>query len=220
MIGRRSAITLAEGDPQFKVDAGLVFKNDRIKNAFVLRTSFDSLGVWKAKYSFPASPFKSKQKEVTKQSAIIDNEVWVFDVNGTIVADIVAAVKIGMHCYDIKAEDLLSDIYVKNLNAQGEENMASSALIQANKKLYSGTCEAVLGAARILGLKGDLNFWILSNIKNHKIPKQDLHDALKSGGASSVSTEDDIQHKFWVGANDGVGKALIKSNLHLAKLRI
>lgn len=213
-------MTLAEGNPQFKVDAGLVFKNDRAKNAFVLRTSFDSLGLWKAKYNFPVSPFKSKQKEVTKQSAIIDDEVWVFDINGTIVNDIVAAVKIGMHCYDVGAEDLLSDIYVKNLNAQGEEDMTPPILIQANKKLYANTCEAVLGAARILGVKGILNFWILSNIKNQKIPKQDLHEALKNGGATSVTTEEDLQHKFWVGANDGLGKALIKSNLHLATLKI
>lgn len=220
MSERKSAMTLAEGDPQFKVDAGLVFKNNKVKNAFVLRTSFDSLGLWKAKYNFPASPFKSKQKEVTKQSAIIDNEVWVFDINGTIVNDIVAAVRIGMHCYNVSAEELLSDIYVKNLNAQGEDDMTPPVLIQANKKLYSSTCEAILGAARVLGVKGMLSFWILSNIKNQKIPRKDLHKALENGGASSVTTEEDFQHKFWVGANDGVGKALIKSNLHLATLKI
>lgn len=220
MIGRKAAMTLAEGSPQFKVDAGLVFRNERIKNNFILRTTLDSLGTWKTKHNVPASPFKAKQKEATKQAAFIDNEVWVFNINGTLTNDIVAAVKIGMHCYDVKADELLADIYVKNLNVEGEKGMTPPALVLANKKLYAGVCDAILGAAKILGVRGTLNFWILSNIKNPKIPKQDLHEALKGGGAAAVETEEDIQHRFWVGANDGIGRGNLKTNLHLATLQV
>ncbi len=72
----------------------------------------------------------------------------------------------------------------------------------------------------MLGVNGVLNFWILSNIKNHKIPKQDLHEALKNGGASSVQSEDKINHRFKVGSNDGLRALPFKSNLHLATLKI
>lgn len=222
MIGRKAAMTLAEDSPDkmFKIDAGIVFRNEKIKNDFVLRTTLKKYESWKIKYSIPTTPFKLKHIESTKQAAFVDNEVWVYGIDGTKVNDIVAAVKIGMHSYDVKPQELLSDIYVKNLNANDEDDMTPPILIRANKKLYGGVCEAVRGAAKILGVSGTLNFWILSSVINHKIPRKDLHDALKEGGAKTVESEDDIVHKMWVKANEGPGRAVFKNNLHLATLFI
>ncbi len=38
MIGRKAAMTLAEGAPDFKVDASIVFNNQRAKNGCILWT--------------------------------------------------------------------------------------------------------------------------------------------------------------------------------------
>ena len=59
--------------------------------------------------------------------------------------------------------------------------MDDHAKIKANKSLYSETCIALKEAAPKLQVKGALNLWVFSNNLNHKIPKEDLHDALKSG---------------------------------------
>lgn len=83
-----------------------------------------------------------KHIEVTKQAAFVDNDVWVYEIDGTKVNDIVAAVKIGMHSYDVKPQELLGDIYIRNLNTNGEEDMTPPIVIKANKKLYAGVCEA------------------------------------------------------------------------------
>lgn len=139
MIGRKAAMTLAEGAPDFKVDASIVFNNQRAKNGCILRTSFNQLGQWKTKYSIPVSPFKLRHIEGTKQAAFVEDDVWVFGVDGTKVNDIVSAVKIGMHCYQVTAQDFLGDIYVKNLNVEQEAGFANHALVRANKKLYQKT---------------------------------------------------------------------------------
>lgn len=76
------------------------------------------------------------------------------------------------------------------------------------------------GAAKILGVSGTLNFWILSSSINHKISKRDLRAALKEGGAKSVESEDDINHKMKAGSNDGEGQITVKNNLHLATFNI
>ncbi|WP_157496543.1 hypothetical protein [Hahella ganghwensis] len=123
MMKRNGAVALAEGNPDFKVEVNLVFNNERVKKDFVLRTTLDQLSVWKAKHSVPASPFRAKHKEVTKEAAFIDNEVWVFGIDATKSTDICAAVQIGMHCYKAKADELLGNIYVKNLNAERENEM-------------------------------------------------------------------------------------------------
>ncbi len=219
MIGRKAAMTLAEGAPDFKVNASIVFNNQKAKNGCVLRTSYNHLGQWKTKYSIPVSPFKLRHIEATKQAAFVEDDVWVFGVDGTKVNDIVSAVKIGMHCYQVTAQDLLSDVYVKNLNVEQESGFANPALVQANKKLYQETCEAVLEAARVLGVRDILNFWVFSNNKNPKIPRPDLHDALARGGAESVQTDDAVTHKLMVGSNDGLRAQRIKTHLHMATLR-
>lgn len=64
-----------------------------------------------------------------------------------------------------------------------------------------------------------INFYVISSNINHKIPKDDLHEALKEGGAQLVET-DNIKYKMWSGSNNGESGLLIKQNLHLASLKV
>lgn len=99
--------------------------------------------------------------------------------------------------------------------------MEQQALIKANKKLYSGVTDALIEAAKRLGVSGSINFWIFNNNNNPKMPKNDLHDALlKEGKANSVKTDDVTKHIFVVGSNDGTREQKIKAHLHLATLMI
>lgn len=177
------ALTIAEGDAQYKVDVSLAFGGNRVEKRFVLRTSLDQLSVWKAKYVKTAmSPFEAKLKTVVKEAAIIDKEVWVFGIDSTNAQDIVAAVEIATRWYKVSADKILSDVYVENLNAERENAMENQALLNANKKPYSGVCDALTKAAVILGVKNVLNLWVISANTNPKIPAEDLHKALREGG--------------------------------------
>ena len=221
MINRQGAMAIAEGSNDYKVDCSLLLNNGSQKKDFVLRTTFDSLSVWKAKHNVPLSPFKGSEGMVTKEAALIDNEIWVFGINATSAEDVVLAVKIGMKYYKVKAKEIIGDVYVKNLNTEHEKGMGDQARVNANKDLYSGVCKALIGAAKLLGVQGEINFWVLSNNKNPKIPKEELHNALKSGGAESTVTDDKTKHAFFVARNDGSSPGFkIKTNLHLAKLKI
>lgn len=155
-----------------------------------------------------------------KEAAIIDREVWVFGVDATKANDIFTSVKIGMDYSKVSANEILADVYVKNLNAEGEKSMLHQALVDVNKKLYADVCRAIREAAKLLGCSNLLHFWVFSNNANHKIPKDELHQALKKGGANSVVTDDDTKHAFHVGDNFGGPGPRFKTNLHLAKLNI
>lgn len=124
-----------------------------------------------------------------------------------------------MSCYNASASDLISDIYVKNLNTENEGNIRD-ALVRANQKLYEDVCKAITQAGKLLGVQGTVNFYVFSNNKNFKIPKQNLHMALRDGGAASVETVN-TPYKYSVGSNDGrrVFEGLI-SHLHLAKFKL
>ncbi|WP_444934644.1 hypothetical protein [Microbulbifer sp. JTAC008] len=215
----KGAMTFAEGMFDYKVDVDVIFNNGRDKKNFVLRTSLSSYSEWKANYCKGASPFKLFVKGTERKAAIIDRELWVFEIDATNVADIIAAVTIASEYFRVSPADIIGNIYVKNLNAEFERDMPPQALVNANKGLYQNTCSAIIAAARSLGCAGPLNFWVFSNSKNPKIRQQALHDALNAGGASNVST-DPISHKYWVGSNDGLAQREIKTNLHLAKLNI
>jgi hypothetical protein len=214
----KGALTIAEGDSQYKVDVSLAFGGSRTEKRFVLRTSLDQLGIWKAKYvKTNMSPFDAKLKVIVKEAAIIDKEVWVFGIDATKSQDIVTALEIATRWYKVSADKILSDIYVKNLNAELENTMGDQALVAANKKLYSGICSALIEAAQMLGVKNVLNLWVISSNKNHKIPAEDLHNALREGGADLVET-DTFAHQYVSGSNDGLLRRSFKTNLHLAKL--
>lgn len=212
------ALTIAEGDSQYKTDVSLAFGGNRIEKRFVLRTSFDSLSVWKTKYvKTNMSPFDARLKTIVKEAAIIDKEVWVFGIDSTKVRDVVASIEIAARWYKVTPDKILSDVYVKNLNAEHENTMGDQALVAANKELYSGVCAALIEAARLLGVKDALNLWVISANINPKIPAEDLHNALREGGADSVET-DSYPHKYVSGSNDGLLRRSFKTNLHLAKL--
>lgn len=216
----KGALSLAECLPAYKVDCTLILNNGRDKKDFVLRTAFDSIGVWKSKNAeVPISAFQGKVNLTIKDAAIIEGDAWVFGVDATKPQDIFAAIKIGMDHYKTKASDIIGDVYVKNLNTENQESFSKHDLIIENKKLYSGVCKAVLEAAKLLGVQGVINFYVISSNINHKIPKEDLHAALKDGGAETVET-DDVKYKMWSGSNNGEEGLNIKQNLHLASLKI
>src|SRR6187431_1447348 len=99
------ALTIAEGDSQYKVDVSLAFGGNRVEKRFVLRTSLDQLSVWKTKYvKTNMSPFDAKLKTIVKEAAIIDKEVWVFGVDSTKAQDILAALEIATRWYKVSAD--------------------------------------------------------------------------------------------------------------------
>lgn len=124
-----------------------------------------------------------------------------------------------MDYFKVSADDILSDVYVKNLNTEGENAMLRQALVDANKKLYTDVCQAIRDAAKLLGCQNVLNFWAFSNNANQKILKNELHEAFKEGGATNIETDDKSKHFFKVGDNFGGPGQNFKTNLHLAKLR-
>lgn len=217
--GLKGAMTFAEGRYDYKVSADIVFNNGINKKDFVLRTCYENHSVWKTKYSANESPFKSFIKGAMREASIIDREMWVFGIDATNSHDIVAAVNIFTNVFEVRPEAIIGDIYVKNLNAEGEIKMNPDVLIEVNKNLYEKTCSAIKEAAIQLGCNQDINFWVFSNNKNPKIPGDALRSALLSGGAKSVHSEDFI-HRFKSGKNDGSPGPKLKTNLHLAKIEL
>lgn len=213
------ATTLGESQYRFKTDVHLIFGKQRKDRQFVLRTTLHSLSVWKTRNpGVEMSPFKIKNLQVEKEAAIVDREVWVYGVNGTIPQDLVAAVKVASYYYSVHPSVILSDIYAKNLNVDGESAMADQALIRANKQLYTKVCDAVIQAAKQLGITSELNFYIFSKNNNPKIPQNELHAALKEGGATSVRT-DEVSYRVFAGSNNDQDFIQQMTNFHLAILR-
>lgn len=100
---------------------------------------------------------------------------------------------------------MLENIYIKNLNAEGEDDMSSQALVRANKALYQRTCEAIREAAKTFMIQGEISFHVFSNKRNPKIPQADLHEALKSGGANTINA-DPARYEYEVSKNDNSQK--------------
>lgn len=214
------ATALAEGGRKFKVDVDLIFNNLKSTDRkYILRTVFDSLGAWKAKYAeVNISPCESKAHSQNREYAIIDGEVWVFGINATKSADIVGAIQIACKHYKVNQSVFLKDIYIKNMNAEHENEMGLDALIKANKSLYRSTCDALRAAAVSLSYKGSINLHVFSNNKNPKIPQIDLHQALKDGGAKEL-TLDPSKYQYLVSKNDNTQPADQKpfiTNHHVA----
>ncbi len=212
------ATTLGESQHRFKTDVNFIFGKQSAERQYVLRTTMHSLSVWKTRNAgVPMSPFKIKNLHVEKEAAIVDREVWVFNINGTQPQDLVTAVKVASSYYSVPPSVILSDIYAKNLNVEREHAMSDQALIRANKQLYSGVCEAVIKAAKQLGITNQLNFYVFSKSNNPKIPLEDLHASLKEGGASQVKT-DDKRYKVLIGSNDDKRALQQMTNFHMATL--
>lgn len=213
------ATSLAEDKVQFKTDVNLILGNEQKLRAYVLRATHLALPQWKDhNVGVGIAPYEECH-HINKDAAVIDNEMWVYQINATIAQDIVSAVTIASKYFRVDPAIFLRDIYVKNLNDDREDDLSKNQLIRANKQLYSGVCSALSEAARQLGVSGRLQLYVFSHNKNYKIPQNDLHEALLSGGADSVVT--DI-HKPWAtsGSNDGKDKLKIKTNFHLATINL
>ncbi len=214
------ATSLAEGSYKFKTDVGLVLGNEREVRTHVLRTTLDDLSVWKSRnVGVSLAPYEDRATTGRKTAALIDNEMWVYGINATMEQDIVAAVKIASKYFRVDPAVFLSDIYVKNLNAERENEMEGQALIRANKDLYGGVSGALTAAAKYLGVSGRLQLYVFSHNKNPKIPQQSLADALIGGGAASVVT-DEHRPKVEVGSNTGQQSIRQRTNFHLATLNV
>ncbi len=221
MTESKGAMAIAEGNYDYRVNVNLILDGGQRIKKYILRTTLDNLSIWKAKYVKNASPFKEVINGVSKDAAIIDGEVWVFGIDATRSDDIVVAVTIAKNYFNVGAKDIIGDVYVKNLNVECENEMEAQARVLANKNLYSGVSKSLVDAAKKLGINGEINFWVFSNNVNPKIPKQELHNALlKDGSATVVTTDDTTKHVFHVGSNDGMEERKIKTNLHLATLKI
>lgn len=219
MDNKKGALALAECRPDYAIDCSLMLHNQRSKKDFIIRTTLDSLGVWKSKHNVSLSPYSDKVNAVTKDVAIIKDELWVFGIDASKSNDVFTAVKIGMKYHQANAKDIIGDVYVKNLNTELENDMGTQALITANKQLYKSVCSSVIEAAKLLGVQGIINFWVISSNLNHKIPKAALHNALHEGGASKIET-DDTTIPIFSGPNSGGPGFRFKQNLHLATLKL
>lgn len=215
-------MTLAEGDIQYKTDVSVILGNSTIRK-YILRTTLNSLSQWKCKYAAASnpktiSPFEGRIKSVIKDAAFIDGEIWVFNINATSTSDLISAVTIATQFYKVRPEDIIGNVYVKNLNAEDESRLSGTQLVEANEQLYIGVTSALSDAARHFGIQNDVHLYVFSNNKNQKIPQNKLHRALKYGGAKSVVT-DPKAHNYWVGSNCGEMEFKFKDNLHLALIR-
>jgi len=215
----KGAMTLAEGSQaeKYKTDATLIL-NGTEERQYTLRTAFDSLSVWKAKYAVGMSPFYPSLKTTIKEAALVDNDIWVFGVDGTNPQHIIEAVNIATTFYQVTAREILSNIYIKNLNTEDEPKYDDlDFIVRLNKDLYRSTTEAIREACRHFGINHNINIHVYSANINQKIPQKELHEALKSGGASSVQT-DPRGFTFKSGNNLGNKSARIKTNMHVARL--
>lgn len=215
----KGAMTIAEGSQKkdYLTDATMVLNGESEERGYVLRTAFDPISVWKAKYAKNISPFYPRLRTGIREAALIDNEIWVFGINGTNAQDLIAAVNVGAEFYRVKPSYLLSKIYIKNLNAEGEVGLPIEQLVRINQTLYRDTVAAIKEAREHFGLTQTIDIHIYSASDNPKIPKAQLYAALLSGGAGQVFT-DKRQLVYRSGSNDGLRRARINTNMHIAQI--
>ncbi|WP_444926631.1 hypothetical protein [Microbulbifer sp. TRSA002] len=212
----KGAMTIAEGDFDCKTDVSLILNGSMFRE-FVLRTTFNTLDQWKSKYKKGVSPFHPKGTPLKDAAVVDEKELWVFGVDANNVQHLVDSVRIACWRFNARPADFISSVYVKNLNVEGENEMDTLTRIKANEGLYKGVTSTIIEAAKILGVTNEVNFYIYSASKNYKIPKAELHSALKGGGAQSVKMDSGI-HFFKVGSNDGSIARVMPTNLHHAVL--
>lgn len=219
-MSNSGAISFAEGRVDFRTDVSVVLNNGVRERDYVVRTCLQSLADWRSRYHNVGTPFRDRIAGTTKDAFTIGNEIWIFDIDATKADDICVAVQIGMGHYKVRAEDIIGNVYVKNLNVENEIDMVSEALIAANKELYMKVCRAIIEAARRLGCENTINFWVFSNSKNPKIPREHLHEALEEGGATEIETDEQTRHIVPVGSNDGtLSIPRYLAHIHVARLR-
>lgn len=213
----KGAVTFAERKHEYKTNVDIILGNELKLRSYVLRTTLEDIGHWKAMHA--GVEMSKRERRLKKESAVIDGEMWVFSVDGTKSEDIVASVKIAMEYFNVSASEFITSAYTKNLNADGFGDTVTPELIQANMKLYSGVCEALVQAGKELGVKGKIEFHVFSKNINPKITQDKLHDSLIAGGAASVVTDKNI-YKVIVGHNSTKEHMKQYTNLHVATLKI
>jgi len=80
------------------------------------------------------------------------------------------------------------------------------------------TCDAIYEAAKVFAIRGELRLHVFSNTKNPKIPGDELHDAVLSSKAKSITT-DPGKYEYLVSKNDNSQSADLKpfkTNHHVA----
>lgn len=212
------AMTLAEGSQHkdYKTDATLIL-NGFDARGYILRTAYDPLSVWKAKYAKNVAPFYPRLKTGVKEAALIDDDIWVFGIDGNRSKDIIDAVTIATTYYKVPAKYFLNSIYIKNLNAENERGVDLDILVRLNRDLYEKTVVAIKEACAHFGIRESISIYVYSSSVNYKIPKDVLYHALRSGGASSVDT-DPRELNFRSGSNDNQLRGRIDTNMHVARL--
>lgn len=95
--------------------------------------------------------------------------------------------------------------------------MELKILVKINKELYEKTVIAIKKACQHFGLKEPVTIHVYRSNVNYKIPKDDLHQALKLGGASTVET-DSREFNLRSGSNDNQLRVRVNTNLHVARI--
>ncbi len=118
------ATTIGENQIKFKTDVSLMFNGGSKQRKYILRTTLHSLPVWKTRNpGVRMTSVRDKNRRISKEAVVIDNEVWVYNVDGSICQDIVEAVQVASDYYEVPFSTILSDIYAKNLNVESNNKM-------------------------------------------------------------------------------------------------
>lgn len=214
---QNGAMSVAEAKYEFRASVGITFNNEQVGRDSVLRTTLDDIGTWQSRNAgVSASPYTAMSCNQVKQAAVIGKEIWVFDVDCTRAQDIVASVRIAMDYYKTGADTFISNVYAKNLNIENEYSVTPQQRIDDNKQLYTGLCTALTEAANILGVQNPLELHVFSKDNNEKILADDLHTALRDGGA--IVRHDKGRYKMAVGSNDYKKSVKQYTSLHIAVL--
>jgi hypothetical protein len=214
----KGAMTIAEGSQHqsFKTDATLIL-NGKDERGYILRTAYDRLSVWKTKYAKNIAPFYPRINKVTKEAAMIDDEIWIFGVDGTNSKHLIDSVTIATQFYRVRPDYFLTNIYIKNLNAEGEDHLDLDTLVRLNHDLYQKTVEAIRKTCEHYGITEKVKLHIYSANSNPKISRKVLHEAVKAGGAYEIET-DSRRLNYRSGKNDHSLRGRIDTNLHVASI--
>jgi len=216
------AMTVAEGDAEYKTDVSVVINNGK---KYVLRTSLDRFETWHLKYSHVIAcdiTFEGAHPK-PNQVKLIDGEIWVFDTDATNAENIIQAVNIALTKLGgggLRPSEILGNVYIKNLNIEGEQDLidAGGDVVAANRALYTAVCLAFRVAAEHFNLH-QLNFMVFSHDLNHKLPHAALRAALLAAGATDI-VSDPKKYRVISGSNDGEGVLPHNTNLTIAVIPV
>ncbi|RZA09631.1 MAG: hypothetical protein EOO68_00550 [Moraxellaceae bacterium] len=100
--------------------------------------------MWKSKYARDLATFEKTIEGTTTDAHVIDQEVWVFEIDTTKPEDIYTAGSIAKNYFNLSAKDIIGDIHVKNLNEECKHEMGDQARDPTNKKFYPSATKSGL----------------------------------------------------------------------------